>query len=83
MPAFPERHIVAPYSRCSIIRQTTDARGRAEFHPCQERTVWWIYAPDGNPVPGGHLCDAHGREIHDEYLAKLDEDWPLVPVEEG
>ena len=27
------------------------------------------------------MCRAHGQVIHDEYLAKLNEDWPLVPLE--
>lgn len=80
MRALPDRHIVAPYCRCAIIRKETDGRDRDEFHPCQERARWWLYAPDGEPVPGGHYCDAHGTSIHDEYLTKLGEDWPLVPV---
>lgn len=77
----PTRHVVAPYTRCAIIRTEVDARGRKEFHDCGRPAVWWIYAPDGESVPGGHYCDEHGRAIHDEYITKLGEDWPLVPVE--
>lgn len=47
---------------------------------CRDRAVFWIYAPDGKPVPGSAVCAPHGRAIHDEYLIKLGEDWPLIPT---
>jgi hypothetical protein len=49
---------------------------------CAADAPWAILGPDGKRVPGGYLCEAHGREIIDEYFAKLGERWTLIPVDE-
>lgn len=77
--AVPKFHTVAPGCGCSIF---TDKRP-GHLKQCRERAAFWIYAPDGEPVPGGHVCASHGAAIHNEYQEKLGEDWPLVPVDHG
>ncbi len=82
-PKVPEHHIAAPGCRCSIyVERSLYRPGVTGKEPCRERVVFWIYAPDGKPVPGNSVCAAHGASIHNELLTKLGEDWPLVPVVE-
>jgi hypothetical protein len=49
---------------------------------CSAEAEVLMHAPDGKPVPGGRLCGPHGRMVAEEYLAKLAETWPLVPIAE-
>lgn len=42
-----------------------------------------LYAPDGEPVPGGCYCRDHAEAISAEYRQKLAEDWPSVEIDEN
>lgn len=58
---------------------------RCSSHPyvgnqCRATAAVWLYAPDGEPVPGGWLCLEHGQAITGEYRAKLGEAWALRPL---
>lgn len=39
----------------------------------------WLYAPDGNRVPMGKVCQSHAAACIAEYQAKLGEEWTARP----
>lgn len=44
---------------------------------CRAPATHWLIHPDGTRNPGGWVCERHGREIVEEYRAKLQEAWTM------
>ena len=49
---------------------------------CQAEAKYLLYAPDGQPVPGGQSCKAHTDGPIREYRDKLGQEWYAVAVDE-
>ena len=56
-------------SRC------VDGKGQRTNHAAEG----YIVAPDGDRIGSG-MCDAHAREVIDEYSEKLGEAWTFEPA---
>ena len=59
-----------------MTRRCWDGQGR----PCPKPATVTLVAPDGGRVPGCAMCDAHAKEVIDEYREKLGEEWRAVPL---
>ena len=59
----------------------TDLGQCVQYHPydgrnrCPRPATGKLYAPDGEPVPGGRYCTECAGSIVSEYLEKLGEVW--------
>lgn len=51
-------------------------------HAGKHAASHWLYAGEGDPCPGGAVCETHGKRMVDEYREKLGEVWGLVPLAE-
>lgn len=47
---------------------------------CRATATALLFQPNGEPNPGGWICDAHGTAVVDEYAKKLGETWTLRPL---
>lgn len=47
---------------------------------CRRRGIFWLYAPDGEPNPGGSICAEHGAATVAGFARHLGERWTLIPI---
>lgn len=62
--------------RCSFIPGGPGAYGER----CTANATVWVFGPDGEPNPGGYLCEPHARQLCREFLAGLGETWTYKPI---
>lgn len=48
--------------------------------PCKRDGEFWLYAPDGEPNPGGNICREHGEATVSQLALYLGERWTLIPI---
>lgn len=47
---------------------------------CTGTATHWMMTPEGEPCPGGYVCEEHGRAIVAEYRDKLGQAWTIEPI---
>ena len=47
---------------------------------CARKATIYLFDPDGQPNPGGWVCQEHGDETVAEYRDKLGEHWTYRPL---
>ena len=63
-----------------ILPQCQSYHTAAGTSRCKNLAVVKLYAPDGDPVPGGWECQECADAIIAEYHAKLGETWTTRPL---